>query len=482
MTNEEKILDDILNCQTACADIGTFKTIRNKDGLTKIDWLVEVLPGIEYILSQVMNYIFSNGLTTGLVREDERLDQWLYRNNVQGVTNYAVLRDIITTAVIYGEGGARWYRENLYFVPIGSFAPVTSTEDGIQRVVAFALTKDGKRMKEDEFKIRLSNAFSLESEGLDTFEMLQERLDEEGIILLDRSDFLHIRNDTRFLHGASPLLKDALRLELLVTAYERLNYDLKYDGPGRIVLHPKDGYYGIGNNDVSSTEVVNQSAPAMKGRDEKMRKEVEKVARQIKDSGSDAAIFLSDYFDKDITKLPRVTKATEFFDWLENEGVILSQILGMSPSLLELGRLSGNVSMEKIIDNSMVNNIIPLRERYAIQFSEFLAGKLGVQKVYFDKYEMQQAENENTERTKIVNIMSLLNAMKDGDDKTRDIALKLFNDFGDMLEYNIHNDAGDLVELAVGRKNNEQEITGNFEGGGRGSSVRRSKRRKGSLV
>lgn len=479
---EQEILDKMLDCDTVCAPIGSFRTKRNKDGLSKIDWLIEVLPGIEYVLGQVLNYIFSNGLTTGLVKQDEVLESWLYRNNLQGVTNYAVLRDIIATATIYGEGGARWYKDNLYFVPVGSFAPVTATEEGIKRVVAFAMTKDGSRIKEDELKIRISNAFSIESEGLDTYEMLIERLGEQGILLLDRSDFLHIRNDTRYMHGQSPLLKDALRMELLVTAYERLNYDLKYDGPGRIVLHPKDGYAGNGVNEISSTEVINQSAPAAKHRETKMKAEVERVAKQIKESGSDSAIYLSEFFDKDITKLPRVTKATEFFDWLENEGVILAQTLGMSPSLLELGRLSGNVSMAKIIDNSMVNNIIPLRERYAIQFSEFLSVKLGVQKVYFDKYEMQQAENENTERTKIVNIMSLLNAMKNEDDKTRDIALKLFNDFGDMLEYNIHNDAGDLVELAIGRKNNEQEITGNFEGGGRSDSVRRSKRSKGGLV
>lgn len=479
---EQEILDKMLECNVACADIGTFKTKRNKDGLSKIDWLVEVLPGIEYVLGQELNYIFSNGLTTGLVREDEILDRWLYHNNLQGVTNYAVIRDIIATATIYGEGGARWYKDDLYFVPVGSFTPVTATEDGIKRVVAFAITKDGKRLSEEEFKIRLNTAFSIDNEGLDTYEMLEDRLSDQNIILLDKTDFLHIRNDTRSLHGQSPLLKDALRLELLVTTYERLNYDLKYDGPGRIVLHPKDGYVGNGNNEISSTEVINQSAPAIQKRDEKMRREVEKVAKQIKESGSDAAIFLSEYFSKDITKLPRVTKATEFFDWLLNEGTILAQMLGMSPSLLELGRLSGNVSMEKIIDNSMVNNIIPLRERYAIQFSEFLSGKIGVQKVFFNKYEMQQAENENTERTKIVNIMSLLNAMKDNEDNTRDIALKLFNDFGDMLENNIHNDAGDLVELAIGRKNNEQEITRNSESGGRSDSVRRSERSEGRFV
>ena len=154
--NEEKILDQMLECNTACADIGTFKTKNDKRGLTKIDWLVEVLPGIGYVLNQFMNYIFSNGLTTGLVREDDILDSWLYRNNLQGVTNYAVLRDIIKTATIYGEGGARWYNGDLYFVPVGEFAPMTAREDGINRIVAFVVSKKGEKLSEDEIKIRTS--------------------------------------------------------------------------------------------------------------------------------------------------------------------------------------------------------------------------------------------------------------------------------------------------------------------------------------
>lgn len=481
MKDAEKILDEMLMCNTACADIGSFKRHVIENKLDRIDWLMENLPGIEYILNQVMNYLFSNGLTTGLVREDEKLNRWLYRSNLQGVTNYSVLHDVIKTAIIYGESGARFYGGNLYYVPIGTFSPMTTMEDGIVRTVAFVVSKDGSKVPEDEIKVRTANA--LLDYDVEDYDDVAKRFDEQNLILLDKTDFLHIRNDTRELNGSSPLLKDALRLELLVTAYERLIYDLNYDGPGRIVLHPKDGYVSGGNNDIGSSEVLNQSAVSQKGREEKMRKEIEQVAKQIKESGSDAAIYLSEYFDKDITKLPRVTKATEFFEWLENEGVILAQILGMSPSLLELGRLSGNVSMEKIIDNSMVNNIIPLREKYAIQFSEFLSNKLGVTKVYFDKYEMQQAENENTERTKIVNIMSLLNAMKDGDDKTRDIALKLFNDFGDMLESNIHNDAGDLMELAVGRKNNEQERDdGRSQKSGTSDTDSRSKRSKGRFL
>ena len=119
----------------------------------------------------------------------------------------------------------------------------------------------------------------------------------------------------------------------------------------------------------------------------------------------------------------------------------------MSPSLLELGGISGNVSMTSIISNSIANNIVPLREKYATQISPFLVEKLGVSRVYFDMYALDQADNENTMRTQIVNIMSLLNAMNDDNDKTRPEALQLFKDFGEMLSDNIHNENGVLEEL-----------------------------------
>ena len=103
--------------------------------------------------------------------------------------------------------------------------------------------------------------------------------------------------------------------------------------------------------------------------------------------------------------------------------------------------------MSSIIDLAMLNSIVPLRERYAVQFSSFIADHLKVTKVYFNLYEMAQQEDENTMRTKIVNIMSLLNAMKDENDTIRPEALQLFKDFGEMLSQNIHNEVSQLEEL-----------------------------------
>ena len=62
---------------------------------------------------------------------------------------------------------------------------------------------------------------------------------------------------------------------------------------------------------------------------------------------------------------------------------------------------------------------------------------------------MKQNEDENTMRTKIVNIMSLLNAMrlKDEENTIQPLAQQLFDDFGQMLSNNIHNELEQLEEL-----------------------------------
>lgn len=420
-------MDDFLECGT-CTDLGTrSKYDRGLSERGKIDKMLDILPGIMYIRSQMLNYIFSNGLTTGSINSDVILDNFLYRKNNFDSTNYAVLREAIGWAAVDGECGIRLYEDNLYLVRSGEYAIVYEEVDGVQNIVGYLVKKNNK-----------GYVYDIKDED---FSRLLEKND---ILLLGKDEFCQIRNNTTYLHGKSPLLSDKLRIDLLIEAYKRLNYDVEYDGPGRIILRPKDGFVsGSENSDISASTIVNASGSAIHSRAARAKDEARRVAKEIKNSSSDAVILLSNGFDKDIEHLGRVTKATEFFGWLENEGVILAQAMGMAPSLLELGKISGNVSMEKIIDNSMLNNIVPLREQYAIQFSEFISNFLGIDKVYFDKYEMQQSEDENVARQKIVTMMKDLASIGQND---------LVESFANMLRQNIYDENNDIRQLAVGKK------------------------------
>jgi len=432
---KENILDDFLDCNT-CADISGTQKRRYDRGLSerkKIDKLMEVLPGIDYIRNQMLNYIFSNGLTTGSINADVILNDFLYRKNNADATNYSVLREAIGWAAIDGECGIRLYDGNIYLVRSGQYAIVKGRVDGIEQIFGYLVSTS-------------DNVYLYDMDE-ESFEKWWKR---DDVLFLDKTEFCQIRNNVSFLHGKSPLLSDKLRIDLLVTAYERLNYDVEYDGPGRIIIRPKDGYInGDPSNDISTSTVINTSGVAQMDRAEKAKREAARLAKEIRDSTSDSVIVLSNGFDEHIEHLERVTKATEFFTWLNNEGVILAQAMGMAPSLLELGKISGNVSMEKIIDNGMLNNIVPLREHYAIQFSEFISNYLGIQKVYFDKYDLQQSEDENETRMKIVDMMVKLASIGEED---------LVASFGAMLNNNIYDENNDLRTLKVGKKG-VKEIT-----------------------
>ena len=430
----EEMLRNWVECNSVC-NLNIPKE-RKVEGLEKADRYMRILPGADYVLTQTLNYIFSNGMTTGSINEDEPLKEFLYRKNKRGNTNLAELKSAIGMAITHGGSGLRWYEGDIYQYKWGTYRALAYKKDGIEQLLGYVVDKKGGKVPYFEFNWKTYQEY----------EDFIRDVDDKGLILLSEEDFIIIRNDTSHWYGSSPLLADEERLDLLVAVYERLNYDIKYDGPGRIIIRPKDGYVQ-GDSDVSSTAVMAQALEGGKEKIEQLKKEVARIAREIRESSSDSVIVLSNAFDKEIEHLERVTKATEFFDWISNEGMILAQDFGMSPSLLELGKISGNVSMTSIIDNSILNSIVPLRERYATQFSSFLASHLGITKVYFNIYEMQQQEDENSVRTRIVNMMAQFNAMTDENGKVRPEALDLFRDFSQMLSNNIHNENNVLEEL-----------------------------------
>lgn len=441
----KELLEKMLSCNTACVDFNSFKFERPKSPLDKVDFYIKTLPSADYILSQMVNYIFSNSLTTGKIDGNGKLNEFLYRENGQDVTNYSVLKDAIKNAIAYGECGIRWNGNDIYMCETGTYAPLIYNDLGIKRVVGYVATKDGKQIGESV--IDLSD-FEVKD---DITKDLLQYFEDRDWLFLDKSEFRNIRNDTSKLHGESPFLHDELRLELLVTAYERLLHDLNYDGAGRLLMWARSGLVSDDINEMSTSMVMSTSMTSNIEREKKAKQELKKITKDIKESGSDSVILLSNAFDKEIIHLPRVTKATEFLEWLKNEDIIVAQVLGIVPDLLGFGEMSGNVSMEKIIDNAMLNTIVPMREQYAVQFSSFIGNRLGVDKIYFDKYELEQAEDENAMRTKVVNMMSVLASIENPKAQT------LVDDFADMLDANIHHDNRELKELKAQKRRDEND-------------------------
>lgn len=434
------VLDEINNCISPCTDIGT--SCLKREQIVDLDWLMENLPGMNYVLNRALNYIFSNGLTAGGDDDDRLLDVWLYeRQNRLGASNYLVLRTVIGNAIAFGECGLRLLGNALYPYRKGTFGVLYRKMEGITAIEGYFIREDGGTV-EDEIDAKEWESFS-------TYQDLDEWFRERKMILLDPSEFVNVRSDTSHIHGISPLMQDRQRIKLLLSVYSRMNYDIEYDGPGRIILRAKSNYGVRDNEQSTATTILNNSGAAQQKHIEAAKAEARRVANELKSSSSDNVIVISDGFKDEIEHLPRVTKSTEFMDWISNEGVIIAQILGMSSVLVEVGKWSGNVSMEKIIDDAMINTIIPLRELYAVQFSGMISRALGVGKVYFDKYDMKQAEDENAARTKIANVIrdlsvSVKNIKDNGDDKTAANVGTLIDEVAEVLRKGLYDVNGNI--------------------------------------
>lgn len=445
MTTEDaldQILEDELACNT-CSDIGGFKRPADRTGLGLIEYYLENLPGIQYVRNQLVNYIFADGVVAGGIEENNTLDAFLYKQNMQNATNLDVLRDTVSLACVYGECGLRWYDGDIYTIKPGTYAPAVRRIDGIEEVVCYFMSEKGERVDASMFDLKdiETRIYPLTPASIRAY------FADKGYILLDKTEFVNIKRSTGSIYGESPLLKDRLRLDLLVTAYEILNHDLKYDGPGRLIVRPRTGVLSGKDGDSSTSEVVNQSVAAIQQRSEKAKAELARVAREIKNSTSSSIIALSSAFDEKIEKLPRVTKATEFFGWLEGEMEIMAEALGLPPSLTEAGDLSGNVSMTRIIDNAMTETIVTERGKYATQFSPLIAPKLGLEKVYFGKYQLQSEESKASARMKVATTIQQLGTL---DPEVYPEVKALIGEFVKQLDYDIHDSIGGVVELSLG--------------------------------
>lgn len=388
----------------------------SNDIYEQIDYFRKNLPTLSYVENQFLNFLFSNGLTTGDDEQDKNiLEPFLYSHNIMGITNYEVLRSAVIESREYGRCGIRWlsYEDGIILVPHDRYTSLQVWDKeykGFKRTVAYAIALTEEAVVTGEEPLEIDR-----DEYVNTGQLVTKNKD---IIIVSPDEFINLRNNTSKENGESIFERDIQRFRLLSQVYERLNYDIKYDGPGRVIFWLKDDIISNTSNEMSTGEIISQLSNDKDKRAEKAHKELEQIANAIKNSTSDNVILSPSMFEDKIDHLPRVTKATEFFDWLNQEGVIIAQNFGISPGLIELGNVSGNVSMEKIIDNAMVNDIVPLREAIAVQISHVISSKLGVQKIYFNKYELKQNIDYSSEIFKLGQTASQLMNIKDAEGVT----------------------------------------------------------------
>lgn len=430
---------------------GFFSTARiyytcgsNKDQW--IEYLEKNLPALEYVTRRFIDYLFSNGLTTGDENDDVDLNEWLSQPNIHGDSNISVLKEAIYISMIWGKVGLRaidrengivYYRKNDYMP-----AMMYNKELYAKELVGYAI-----RPKDHENSICSDDLAGL-TFNYDDYKRSGNFYDEnKDVLILSPDEFTELKWFPGNKKGESPLLKDQLRLTLIMEVYERLNYDLEYDGPGRQIWKPTD-FYGDMDNETSTSDALASSDKAKSNKMKSRLEGMENFAKEWKNSSSDQIGVVPPGMEL-VDKFPRTTKATEFFDYIEEVGDVICQIYATPSALYEMGRVYGNVSMAAVIDNAILNSVVPNREKYSDQFTNLLANLLGYESITFDKYELQQVNTDNEERLQVVEMITELREAG-------------YDELADVLAQILQNDimvAGELATLAIKHKADKAKIT-----------------------
>lgn len=449
----DETLEGMLHCNVACA--GDFHPHHRRKWIDEelIDWYYHNLPGVDYVVDNIVNLIFSNGLTTGDEKQDEKLDDFLYSKNAEGITNKSIIIAAVKEMLIYGKCGLRKLSKEDGVVLVksanyGSIREYNEEHKGFKQTIGYAVSTNCEKMWDIDLE-----ALNIDYQQFlkDGTLLARDQQNNERVIILSKDEMLNLRNDITQEHGESPFKRDRLRVKMLETLYERIVYDLEYDGLGRIVLRLKNGYNldsVSGTNETSA--ILDTTEEAKKERLYDAQEQAKALARQLKSAGPESVIIIGGDYADNIERYPRQVDAKDYSFYIQDtkDVEIMGQIFDVPSVLIDVGSTNGNISQESKIDQAMQNAVVPMRERIALQLSSFLADWIGVDKIYFDKYEMKQAVNENERRGEIVDQITKLRATGNAQDE------ELANVLAGSLINEIDREGG--VDAQLSTKGNKQ--------------------------
>ena len=369
------------------------------ENLEDIERLALDLPDVDYILDNIVNYMFTNYLTTEDFDKDKVLRDYLYRLNFNGQRNYDVLKQVAKGYRKYGYYGLLNTGEGLVGIhPKDILACVIDyPKKPVLRQTLTYLIKN-TNVFITPFDRKTGNNRPVTDYSADDIQKILENPEEyknEVLVVTDK-EFACVRIDTSQVFCMSPLLKDRKRVELILNILNRMNYDISRNGIGTIALQAKDTLEEQIEESVeqgtsfSSGELLDMGRTAKGERTKKIIEDMNAFAEKLSETEFNDAIVYSGNF-QNLEQLERDTKATDFLDYLSQYiPAIICQMFGVPARLFDLNKTVSNIGTYSIIDNAMKNTIIPMRDHFLGQVIHILQNATNLSEhIKFDSYESQ---------------------------------------------------------------------------------------------
>lgn len=377
------------------------------ENLEDIERLALDLPDIDYILDNIVNYMFTNYLTTEDFDKDKVLRDYLYKLNFNGQRNYDVLKQVAKGYRKYGYYGLLNTGEGLVGIhPKDILACVIDyPKKPVLRQTLTYLIKN-TNVFVTPFDRKTGNNRPVTDYSADDIQKILENPEEyknEVLVVTDK-EFACVRIDTSQVFCMSPLLKDRKRVELILNILNRMNYDISRNGIGTIALQAKDTLEEQIEESVeqgtsfSSGELLDMGRTAKGERTKKIIEDMNAFAEKLSETEFNDAIVYSGNF-QNLEQLERDTKATDFLDYLSQYvPAIICQMFGVPARLFDLNKTVSNIGTYSIIDNAMKNTIIPMRDHFLGQIIHILQNVTNLSEhIKFDSYEFTNNYNYNND-------------------------------------------------------------------------------------
>lgn len=400
------------------------------ENLEDIEKLALDLPDVDYILDNIVNYMFTNYLTTENFEKDSTLRNYLYDNNFNGQRNYDVLKQVAKGYRKYGYYGILNTGEGLVGIhPKDILACVIDYPrmPVLRQTLTYLIKNNNIYMTPYEQKTGNPRVASDYSE--DDIKKILENPEEykNEVMVVTEDVFTCVRLDTSQVFCMSPLLKDRKRVELILNILNRMNYDISRNGIGTIALQAKDTLEEQIEESVeqgtafSGGELLDMGRTAKAERTQKIVEDMNAFADKLSQTEFNDAIVYSGNF-QNLEQLERDTKATDFLDYLSQYvPAIICQMFGVPARLFDLNKTVSNIGTYSIIDNAMKNTIIPMRDHFLGQIVKLLQNATGLSEhIKFDSYEFTNNYNYNND----LYILDVYDRLKGIDDDMAEAYLK----------------------------------------------------------
>ncbi len=400
------------------------------ENLEDIERLALDLPDVDYILDNIVNYMFTNYLTTESFDKDKELRDYLYGLNFNGQRNYDVLKQVAKGYRKYGYYGLLNTGDGLVGVhPKDILACVIDypKKPVLRQTLTYLIKNTNTYITPYDRKTgnnRPVNDYSAE----DIQKILDnpEEYKNEVLVVTDK-EFACVRIDTSQVFCMSPLLKDRKRVELILNILNRMNYDISRNGIGTIALQAKDTLEEQIEESVeqgtafSGGELLDMGRTAKGERTKKIIEDMNAFAEKLSETEFNDAIVYSGNF-QNLEQLERDTKATDFLDYLSQYvPAIICQMFGVPARLFDLNKTVSNIGTYSIIDNAMKNTIIPMRDHFIGQVVHILQNATGLSEhIKFDSYEFTNNYNYNND----IYILDVYDRLKGIDENMAEAYLK----------------------------------------------------------